>query len=427
MSTKNQKENRNTIREWLSGLSKEDRQKLKERLIRKLKSKQQIYYNILPLLQKAKETHREVTEDGEFVNTLIYYILLGQRANGKSYQVKYKCLWEACHECDYEIFKSTGKKIHKGRFMLAYVRRYDTDITRGKTEAYFADMDIREITDNEYSLISVYNGGIYFANLDERGDVVRGKLIGHAFAVNKSTSYKSQAYPEIGNIIFEEFLSREREIIDEPKLFESIVSTIKRRDRVSVFLIANTETRLSSYFEKWNIEDILNLKQGEPPHMYIAPTGHCTETGQEEVIIYACEYCQNVAAATATSATNKMVTDGVYDTDVYPHLPGGISDYRERYSIFYEYGGRFKFVIRLLVTETGEPFLFIHSANYKPKTTKRVVTTDFTFDRYATEFLTPLTKFDDLVIDLIQKGKVCYGDDLDGTEFNDIRKIRGRY
>ena len=426
MSTKNQKENRKTIRKFLESLSKEERQKLKERLIRKIKAKQQIYYDILPLLQEAKKVYRDIVEDDEFVNSLIYYILLGQRANGKSYQVKYKCIWEACYECDYEIFMSTGKKIHKRRFMLAYTRRYDTDITRGKVEAYFADMDIREITDGEYSLISVYNGDIYFANLDEHGDVVRGKLIGHAFAVNKATSYKSQAYPEIGNIIFEEFLSREREIVDEPKLFESIVSTIKRRDKVSVYLIANTETRLSSYFEKWGIEEVLNLDQGEKK-IYVAPTGHCTETGQEEVILYACEYCQNVAAATATSATNKMVTDGVYDTDVYPHLPGDISDYRERYSIYYEYGGRFKFVIRLLVTETGEPFLFIHSANYKPKTTKRVVTTDFTFDKYATEFLTTLTKFDDLVIDLIQKGKVCYGDDLDGTEFNDIRKIRGRY
>ena len=80
-----------------------------------------------------------------------YYILLGQRANGKSYAVKEHVLKNA-----YE------KKEH-----FVYLRRYREDIKTQLVESYFMDMNVEKITNGTYSIIIAYQSYIYFGNIDE--------------------------------------------------------------------------------------------------------------------------------------------------------------------------------------------------------------------------------------------------------------------
>ena len=70
---------------------------------------------------------------------------------------------------------------------------------------------------------------------------------------------------------------------------------------------------------------------------------------------------------------------------------------------------------------------------YKDATTKdnanikRVVTDKYSIDRYTTTYLTDLCRYDNIVVELIKNNKICYSDNLSGTEFEQIRKERGVY
>ena len=74
-----------------------------------------------------------------------YLMLLGQRANGKSYQVKKTVLEDAYHD--------------KGKFV--YLRRFRADLKQAYVTSYFDDMPIRKITNGEYDSVRAINGNIY--------------------------------------------------------------------------------------------------------------------------------------------------------------------------------------------------------------------------------------------------------------------------
>ena len=63
-------------------------------------------------------------------------IIYGERANGKSYQVK--------HKKAVEKYLKTGK-----RFIL--MRRWKEEISTEKIERYFADVDVEGLTNGKYN------------------------------------------------------------------------------------------------------------------------------------------------------------------------------------------------------------------------------------------------------------------------------------
>ena len=73
-----------------------------------------------------------------------YIMLLGQRANGKSYQAKKVVLTKAY---------KTGEK-------FVYLRRYREDIKQKSVKAYFEDMPVTEITRGEWQDVEAYAGSI---------------------------------------------------------------------------------------------------------------------------------------------------------------------------------------------------------------------------------------------------------------------------
>ena len=148
-----------------------------------------------------------------------YMLQLGERSNGKSYADKIyllKCAWN-------EKDPYTGEPLPDYEF--AYIRRWDLEIKGKDVEQYFSDMvinnngdrPINEITGGAYDQVTVYQRRIYFARIDEDGKVIRGKLIGHCFAITQETHYKSLAYPNIGRAVFEEFITNSGYLEKEPQ------------------------------------------------------------------------------------------------------------------------------------------------------------------------------------------------------------------
>lgn len=90
-----------------------------------------------------------------------YMILLGQRANGKSYQAKITAL----------------KNAYENKRKFVYLRRWKEDIKTKAVESYFGDMNIHAITNGEYDTIVAWGGEIYFGKIADEGKISKGEKL----------------------------------------------------------------------------------------------------------------------------------------------------------------------------------------------------------------------------------------------------------
>ena len=174
-----------------------------------------------------------------------YILLLGQRANGKSYQCKFTVLKNAW---------KTGKK-------FIYLRRYQKDIKQNFVDAYFNDIPISELTEGEYTHVIAWQGFLYFGIFDEKtGKVNREIEIGRYCALNEAIRYKSQVFNNYEYIIYEEFITDETYLTDEPNTLQQFVSTVARHEKITVLLVGNTISRVCPYFSEWCLDGSLDRK-----------------------------------------------------------------------------------------------------------------------------------------------------------------------
>lgn len=355
---------------------------------------EQTYYSIANILSQRCE----------------YNILLGERSNGKSYSVKEHVLLNA----------------YKSNSQFGYIRRWREEIKAVKIEKYFADMPISEYTNGEYDGVMVYRSEIYFS-ITIDGKKIKGKKIGDIFCLTGVTHYKSEAFPDIEDLILEEFITDKGYLPHEVDSLQDLVSTIARRRKIRVWLIGNTISRICPYFAEWQLKNIKNQKQGTI-EIYLQKTSQIDDEGNPVIIKVGVEYCSNTGNNSKMffGIKSKMVTSGTWQCEEVEHLQGNISDYLLLYKLLYEYND-FSFVINLLKFRTNNQiFLYVYPYTGN-KDIKRKVTNKFSYDKYTTQFLSNLTKFDKYVIMLLSQSKIVYSDNLTGTEFQQIKRERGCY
>lgn len=343
----------------------------------------------------AKKNYYDITN--MLMTKAQYMILLGQRSNGKSYQAKLTVLTNA-----YENGRS-----------FVYLRRWKEDIKTKAIVKYFDDMNIQKITKGEYDTIVVWNGGIYFSKKNEQGQTIKSKEIGIYCALNEYERYKSWAFIDYDYILYEEFITDKTYLNDEPRLLQQFVSTVARLGRITVLLIGNTLSRVCPYFNEWCLEGVLKQKQGtiEVYHFHV----------DDSVIDIAVEYCAN------TNNENKMffgqsakqIVSGEWDTKDVPKLPRKKYEYEKVYEILIEYQA-FKFVIELLVEPVyGGVICFVYPFTGNRKI-DRIITDAFSDNPFITNRLN-INKTPELLINnCIKSGKVCYSDNLTGSDFTHV-------
>lgn len=206
-----------------------------------------------------------------------YRLIIGERSNGKTFGFK----------------KIALKNAIENNKQFAYLRRTVEEIKMKRVSNYFADMD--DILQDyclkffpQYDFLSIIASVGEFKLYGVSQEPYKSefiKTIGYYFALNQSSYDKSNSYPEVNLICYEEFLTRERELPDEFTLFTNFISTIKRkRDDMIVYMLGNTVNRNSSILKAMNI-DVRNLKQGE-----ISLFQYFGEKGVNTVAV---EYCRS--------------------------------------------------------------------------------------------------------------------------------------
>lgn len=332
-----------------------------------------------------------------------YMMLLGQRANGKSYQAKLTVLKDA----------------YKNNRWFVYLRRYRADIKAKAVEAYFADMNIEEITGKEYDRVIAWSGSIYFGLVNDKGEVVKGPEIGRYCALNEYERYKSQMFVDFDWILYEEFITDNAYLPDEPRQLQQFVSTVARHRSLTVLLIGNTLSRVCPYFAEWCLEGVLKQKLGtiEVYHYHF----------EDGVIDVAVEYCANADFDNKMffGQPAKQIVSGEWDTMEVAKLPRRQEEYDVLYEILIEYQ-KFAFVIRLLCEPIdGGVICFVYPFNGK-RMIQRKLTEVFSDNPFISTKLDLSRRPEALINDCFRLGKVCYSDNLTGSDFkhvNDVFKI----
>lgn len=326
-----------------------------------------------------------------------YMMLLGERANGKSYQVK-KTVLEAAYS--------------KHRWFV-YLRRYQADIRTKAVSAYFEDMPIRDITNGEYTGVMAYNGEIYFTTRDEDGDVKKGLRIGRYCDLNDLERYKSWAFPDFDYIVYEEFITDSIYLNDEPIMLQQFVSTVARHRKITVFLIGNTLSRVCPYFGEWALDGVLKQKIGtiEIYHFHVDDT----------VIDIAVEYCANANFENKMffGHTAKQIVSGEWETKDMPKLPKKQFEYEKVYEVLVEYQS-FKFCLNLLCEpQEGGLIVFIHPFSGTRKI-ERIIRQDISDNPLISGALDPARIPEARIIQCAKFKKIAYSDNLTGADFTHV-------
>lgn len=332
-----------------------------------------------------------------------WLLLLGERSNGKSYASK-----------EY-IFTECWKK--KKKFI--YLRRYDLDIKDSLCSRYFANVPVEAITDGKYTHVDVFRKTVYLSTYDEETCKYKhGEIIGFCVALNNDERIKSLVYDDVDFICFEEIISKDgRYLYNEPDRLQNLCSSVFRQRKANVIMIGNTISRQCVYYREWNLERIKKQKLGTcDRYLYKNDNGEDTRLS-----VYLTDSL-NFNSGMFFGLSANSITKGAYEVSRQPHLPKHISSYDVLYSFVLEHYD-FKYLCQFLVDKNDHENMFWFVS---PKTTDiqektRVITNQFNPSPYYSRSLRECINEKEMkIFKMFKRNKVCFSDNLTGTEFNDI-------
>lgn len=197
------------------------------------------------------------------MNTSIYYnldkilsynaminFIIGERGTGKSFSSK---------EFIIRDFIKNGNQ-------FIYLRRYKTEL-KSSVQTFFNDIILAgKFEDHE---LKVKNNKFY----------IDGQLAGEPIALSTSNILKSSSYPNVRNIIFDEFIidpsTFNKYLNNEVVQFLDVVETIGRmRDNLRILMLGNAISISNPYFLYFKLDlpygsDIKTFKEGTIAVQYI--------------------------------------------------------------------------------------------------------------------------------------------------------------
>lgn len=238
-----------------------------------------------------------------------YYVIFGQRSNGKTYSVLDYAL---------ESYFQRGEK-------LAIIRRYREDLKSKNGGAMFSAIVknglVSKYSKGEWNGIYYYSQRWYlmYVNPDNPKDKrIDDEPFAYGFALTEMEHDKSTSYPDIKNVLFDEFITRQSYLPDEFVLFENVLSTIIReRDDVKIFMCGNTVNQYCPYFKEMGLT---NIRKQDVGTIDLYTYG---ESGLKVAVEYS-DFPEKKKKSDVYFAFNnpklQMITGGKWEIAIYPHL-----------------------------------------------------------------------------------------------------------
>lgn len=176
-------------------------------------------------------------------NDVVYYIIFGERRNGKTYSAK-KVIIDSVKE---------GNK-------FVYMRRKHAHIVEKRSKDYFKDVQDYAIKQLDSEIYYDAKLGFYIMYNGVK------ELIGYVHCVEDAYENKGGVYNDIEYILFDEFIDYHY-MRDEKELFQHAIANCYSQEienKIKVIMIGNTIATQPSnpYFELFHIEP-KEMKQGE--------------------------------------------------------------------------------------------------------------------------------------------------------------------
>lgn len=340
---------------------------------------------------------------------IAWFLFWGQRSNGKT-------------------FSAIDGSLVRG-LKIAYIRRYDTDLTNADLQKlFYTDHNISKLTNGEYDNITVQPAKqICYCTYDEMGKLInKSKPIAQCFALNKWERYKGADRGSFDIIIIDEFMG-EKELADEYIKLKNMLSTLLRnREKSIIVMLANSFNPYSVYFDELCVNDeVQSMKQGDTKIAQFEETG---------ILLHWCS--QNSVTAKVNSKffgfdkkkqRTQMIEAGTWQIDDYPHctLPyihkhtdeGGhviaflYLSFRSRYMVF-----------KMVHLENIPVFIHCHFTDEIPIKAKYIFTpltdiyTDTTYHSIK-NFVARNGRLGELFNSCLQKGRIYFNTNLEGEFF----------
>lgn len=334
-----------------------------------------------------------------------YRMIIGERSNGKTYGALMKIV---------KNYLENGKQ-------SAYIRRYREDFVGKRGQVMFSaienDLDLEKLSGGMWNGIEYYSGAWYFKFSGAGMKKIRDeKPFCYGFAINQMEHDKSTSYPNINLVVFDEFLSRTFYLTNEFVLFMNVLSTIiRQRDDVIVYMLGNTVSQYSPYFDEMGI-DIRHMEQG---------TIDIVKYGDSDLKV-AVEYpapTEDVKKSNDYFAFDNpqlsMITHGDWEFDLYPHM---IYKYRPKdikHIFFIEYNDELLQCEVIKTPESRGYFVFVHRKTTELKEEKNKNTVIFSNHiladpRYEKRITHPVTERGKLFAKLFLSEKTFFQDNSVG-------------
>lgn len=342
-----------------------------------------------------------------------YNVIFGERSNGKTYAALKRVV---------ENYLATGKQ-------AAYVRRWKEDVIGRRAQRLFAGLtengEIVRMSGGAFAGIHYYAGKFYLCNYSDTGKVIYSDqdIIAFAFALSDSEHDKSTSFPNVTTIIFDEFLTNKLYLNDEFVSFMNVVSTIvRRREDVKIYMLGNTVSTFSPYFEEMGLTNIRQMKQGS---IDVYRYG-------ESTLSVAVEYCESTSNPSEevhkyfafNNPKLTMITGGAWELNMYPHCPVKYRPGDVMLNYFIEFSDR---VYQADVVVVGDvTFTFIHVKTTEIKDTKNDLIYSLDYNpqiNYNRSVYKPASKTQEKILWYFKTDRVFYQSNDVGDAINNYLKI----
>lgn len=246
-----------------------------------------------------------------------YYMIFGERSNGKSYAVD----------------KYMIDDYFQNGWEFGLVKRFEEDIKAKYMENLFDNSLVEYIFDKYNHHLKFYRGKWLVYEDGQEGKINECKIFGHAFSLSNVNRTKATTYPNIRTILFEEFMSMNSSdyLDDELNLFLNLISTIVRyRHGLKIFMLANAISKHSPYSSALGIK-LHRMKIGEILlKQFTDEKGFVTKFAIERsrnVDVFDNDMNENKIVYTnfGNSGVGKMIRSGEFETHAYKRRIGKVT------------------------------------------------------------------------------------------------------
>lgn len=338
-----------------------------------------------------------------------YYIIFGERSNGKTYAVLSECIRD---------YFQTGAQ-------LAIIRRWSEDF-KGKRgaqlfEGICENKVVENLSNGEYNSVYYYSSRWYMQTVKDGVVVNRApEPFAYAFSLTNMEHDKGNSYSKVKNIFFDEFMSRVGYLPDEFVLFMNTISTIVRqRNDVRIFMAANSVNKSCPYANEMGLTKFKTMKQGD---IDVYTYGN---SGLKVAVEYSDTPSKSKPSDIYFAFGNpklQMITgkNGGWEIDIYPHSPCKF----KRDDIIYIY-----FIIWEddilqceIVNKDGNLFTFVHRKTTGIKDDDNLVyTVDYNYkSNYRRRINKPSSELERKIFEFYMLDKIFYQD-------NEVGEIMRNY